>query len=400
MKTLMATVRRRLGPVTVIVLAAIWTAWLGFRTQVMGDYPTDFAPAMNALLSGHVGAFVQRLPTNGDGGALPLYAPAALLGKLLSGSQHAIFHFGALACLLALGALGLYLARGMRAAGRPAAERAAVIGLCVLAPAMLDVILYGHPEETLGVALCVGAVLLASEEHITLAGLALGLALVNKPWGVLAVIPVVLAAPRGRARLCLLAGAIAAGWIAAIYIVDPSHFRRIALVASGSDVAFPGDVWWPLARLQASPGVAAAYYPPALVAAHARELVVLLALPISLPLALRHDRSPASPLALLALLFLTRCMLDPSNHVYYQLPLVVAIAAYECRCRRMPVAALLATAGFWVVFHPIPTVAGLNLQYAMYLAVALPLLAYLTPPATGIGWSRLMPARAGRPREA
>jgi hypothetical protein len=400
MKTLMATARRRFGPVTVIVLAAIWTAWLGFRTQVMGDYPMDFAPAMNALLSGHVGAFVQQLPTNGDGGALPLYAPAALLGKLLSGSQHAIFRFGALACLLALGALGLYLARGMRVAGRPAAERAVVIGVCVLAPALLDVILYGHPEEALGAALCVGAVLLAGEEHVTLAGLALGLALVNKPWGVLAVIPVVLAAPRGRTRLCLVAGAIAAGWIAGIYVVDPSHFRRIALVASGSEVAFPGDLWWPLSRLQATPGVGAAYFPPALVAAHARELVVLLALPISLPLALRRDRSPESPLALLALLFLARCMLDPSNHVYYQLPLVIAIAAYECRCQRMPVVALLAIAGFWVVFHPISTVAGLNLQYATYLAVSLPLLVYLIPPATGTGWSRLIPARAGRPWEA
>jgi hypothetical protein len=275
-----------------------------------------------------------------------------------------------------------------------------VIGVCVLAPALLDVILYGHPEEALGAALCVGAVLLAGEEHVTLAGLALGLALVNKPWGVLAVIPVVLAAPRGRTRLCLVAGAIAAGWIAGIYVVDPSHFRRIALVASGSEVAFPGDLWWPLSRLQATPGVGAAYFPPALVAAHARELVVLLALPISLPLALRRDRSPESPLALLALLFLARCMLDPSNHVYYQLPLVIAIAAYECRCQRMPVVALLAIAGFWVVFHPISTVAGLNLQYATYLAVSLPLLVYLIPPATGTGWSRLIPARAGRPWEA
>ena len=34
----------------VVVLGAVWVAWLGFRTQVMGDYRNWFAPSTNALI--------------------------------------------------------------------------------------------------------------------------------------------------------------------------------------------------------------------------------------------------------------------------------------------------------------------------------------------------------------
>jgi hypothetical protein len=86
-------------------------------------------------------------------------------------------------------------------------------------------------------------------------------------------------------------------------------------------------------------------------------------------------RSIEASLALLALLFLLRCLLDPSNHVYYQVPFVLAAAAWESRRRGVPVVALLGLAGFAAVFHTLAGTGSLALQFAGYLAVALPLVA-------------------------
>src|SRR5947209_1628725 len=147
---------------TLILLGAIWVAWLGFRPQVMGDYPRLFAPSMNALLTGHVGVFFANSPTDGAGGSVLLRAPFALIGKDLVGSQHAIFRFGALGfVLLSLGP-ALWLAREMRLAGRSALARGVLIAVFLLTPAVLGAILYGHPEEPLGASLCIAAVLLAA----------------------------------------------------------------------------------------------------------------------------------------------------------------------------------------------------------------------------------------------
>lgn len=152
-----------------VALVSVWLAWLGFRTQTPGDYAPDYASAMNALLAGHPGAFFAHLPTNGAGGSLLLRAPAAMLGQATLGSQLAIFRFGAFFCVFVAGLLGLELARAVRPTEWRRLTQATVGGLCVLAPALLDAILFGHPEEPLGAALCVGAVLLAGRQRTALA---------------------------------------------------------------------------------------------------------------------------------------------------------------------------------------------------------------------------------------
>ena len=47
-------------------------------------------------------------------------------------------------------------------------------------------------------------------------------------------------------------------------------------------------------------------------------------------------------LALLALLLLMRCVLDPGDHIYYHVPLVLALAAWEIETRGWPLLALWA----------------------------------------------------------
>jgi hypothetical protein len=129
--------------------------------------------------------------------------------------------------------------------------------------------------------------------------------------------------------------------------------------------------------------VTPAYFAPRIVSDHARELTVLLIIPLSVPLARRSGRSTEDCLALLALLFLIRCMLDPSNHVYYQVPFVVTLLAWEARTTGIPILALLATAAFWFIFHTVSGTGSLTAQYVAYLVVTLPLAAILLRPALG-----------------
>jgi len=264
----------------------------------------------------------------------------------------------------------------MRRRGAPLIGRAALVGLLVAAPLLLGDVLFGHPEEALGAALCVVSVLLAAERRPALAGLALGLAVVNKPWGAIAAIPALLVLPRGgRVRFVACALAAALPWLAASALVASSAFSRE--LGAVWPVAHPVDVWWPLAAPTIAPGGMHVWFAPAFLAKHGRELIVLVPLAATLALAPFGERTLERSLALLALAFLIRCLVDPSNHIYYQLPFVVALAAYEARTRSAPVLALLATALMWFVFHTISGIAGLEVQFLSYMAVALPLLAIL-----------------------
>jgi hypothetical protein len=355
-----------------IVFAAVWVAWLGFRPQVMGDYRNWFAPSTNALLSGHLGAFFARLPTDGAGGSVLLRAPFSWIGKELVGDQRAIFRFGALFCILATASVAVAMP-GVRAVGRPGLARGTLIGLFLLTPALLDAVFYGHPEEPLGAALCIGTVLLAGDGRSELSGALLGLAIINKPWGVLAILPALLAARDHRPRLLAVAALIAGGWTLATYLGSPSNFHHSVLTSSSAVVAHPQDLWWPLAHAGTTPW----YAPPAFISDHARMLTVLLALPLAVPIVRRRERTVDDALALLALLFLLRCVLDPSNHVYYQVPFVLTFGAWEARTRGVPLLSLASLVGFWFIFHTVSGTGSLTAQYVAYIALVLPLVWYL-----------------------
>src|SRR5207245_9613462 len=116
-----------------------------------------------------------------------------------------------------------------------------------------------------------------------------------------------------RVRLLAIAGAVAGAWTAAGYLANPVNFSRELHAASIPLVAHPVDLWWLLAHLRRAPGVTPASLPPKLVSSYARELAVLLAFPLSLVLARRRGRTTEDWLALLALCFLLRCMVDLTN---------------------------------------------------------------------------------------
>ena len=76
--------------------------------------------------------------------------------------------------------------------------------------------------------------------------------------------------------------------------------------------------------------------PPEWLSPLTHPLIALLVVPLSLLWARVHRAMPRfggeNVLLLLALLFLLRCVLDPWNAVYYELPFVLALLSWEVLC--------------------------------------------------------------------
>jgi hypothetical protein len=382
--------------VAVALAGSVAVAFNGFRPTTIGDYPKLFAHPMDALLAGHGHAFLTTLPPDGAGGSVLLRAPFALVAKLVAGDQLAIYRFGAAACLIAGGLVGCWLARIAADHGRAWYDQLAVVAIAVVAPAVLRTVFYGHPEEVLGASLCIAAVLCAARGRPGLAGAALGAAIVNKPWGLLAAPSVLLALPRGHGRAIAVAAGIAAAWGLAIAITSPQGLARTVSGAGGAAVANPDELWWPLARLGtrtissplwlqlAGRGSTSRMFVPSLIGSWAHLATLVLAGAAAIPLLrVRGRGAPASAaacMALLALVFLLRCLLDPADFIYYQLPFVLALAAWEALSERTPVLSAGAIAALWLVFNRTYSTSN---EYYSYLAITLPTLAVLCVPASG-----------------
>jgi hypothetical protein len=380
-------------------------AWLGLYGFTWSDYETEAKPAFDALTHGHVLEFVRLAPAYG--GSLVERAPFALLPGLWGGGQLAVYRIVALPCLLAAAVLGVWLVAQMRAAGAPALWRAVTLGVCVANPLTLRALELGHPEELLGGALCVAAVLLAARERPLWAGLALGLAIANKEWALLAVGPVLLAlAPRPGAWrwrpviLCsVCAGAAAAIVLAPLALVAPSGFAgaRGAAVPQ-QEIFLPWQVWWFFGapnHVAASTSLAGAFPLNAAWSTHpewrltppwltglTHPLIIVVGVGLAGAVWLQRLRRQGSgalgerdALLLLALVMLVRCVLDTWDTTYYMLPFIFALLAREVRgdSARPPVLALSSTVLAWVSFQWLPFHVPPDAQAILFLAWTLPL---------------------------
>jgi hypothetical protein len=373
-------------------LAAAGTAtmaWLGLYGFAWSDYDTEARPAFAALTHGHVLEFLRLAPAYG--GSLVERAPFALLPGLWGGGQLAVYRMVALPCLVAAAVLGVWLVAQMRVAGRPTLWRAVALGVCVANPLTLRALELGHPEELLGGALCVAAVLLAARERPLWAGLALGLAIANKEWALLAVGPVLIAlAPPPGARnwkpaiLCMgCAGAVATIVLAPLALVGSSGFvaSTRGAAAPPSAIFQPWQVFWFLGHHgpevrglfgEIKPGYRTA---PAWVGALSHPLIVAVSLPLTALAWRRSRRGQSDALALLALLLLLRCVLDTWDTVYYPIPFVLALLVWESlgQQRRPAMLALSSTVLAWVSFQWLPAHVSADAQAAFFLAWTAPL---------------------------
>jgi hypothetical protein len=170
------------------LLGTVTMVWMGLIGFAWTDYEVEVLPSYQALVHGHLSAFLRLVPAYG--GSLIERAPFALLPGLWSGGDLAVYRSVALPCLLAAAALGVYLVAYMRGSGHSTLARAVALGICVANPITLRGLEFGHPEDLLGGCMCVAAVLLAARDRPLLAGLVLGLAIANKEWALLAAGPV------------------------------------------------------------------------------------------------------------------------------------------------------------------------------------------------------------------
>ena len=97
----------------------------------------------------------------------------------------------------------------------------------------------------------------------------------------------------------------------------------------------------------------------------------------------------------LALVLLLRCVLDTWDTIYYALPFILALLAWEVTGPpgRPPVMALGATVLVWISFRWLPAHVSPDAQAAAYLAWSLPLAAWMA-------MRLITPGAAGFPRRA
>jgi len=349
------------------------------------DYETEVAPAFSALDHGHLLAFLERSPIYA--GSLLLRAPAVLAARLLSPSPLLAYRAGSLLCALALAAAAVVVFR--RALSRGATPWAALLGCWLVAatPMLVAVLESGHPEEALGAALVVGALLAALDGRTLAAGALLGAAIANKEWALVVVGPTLLALAWSEGWRAVCRCAVAAGATAAA-LLGPALVANGGLAGTAGSLAVapgpllhPWSAFWPLGSAVAH-GPARARIAPAWASHLSHPLVVAAAAALSL-VALRRrpkDRLELERrvLALAALCLLERCLLDTWALYYYYLPFLVVVAVWELHRhpRRAPLLALANAALLWLSVQLEPWI-GPNLQAALVICTAAPTAAVL-----------------------
>ena len=298
--------------------------------QRLNDFYGEAWPAYRLLFHGRFVAFLRRSPAYG--GSLLLRAPYALLASALGASPQVVYAATAIPCLLTPALLAGHMAAARRVESAPSAgprssRSLRPVDLFIISPPVMIAIVEGHPEEALGAVLCVLAVLLACRGSGRAAGLALGIALINKSWAIVAVPLVVALLPadqrlRGIVTLLATAGAV---------MVPDTLLRAASLASAGTSLGAQNSgiflipqLWWWFGRKSWL----------------VREAHILLVLTDWLVTVVwwyarahssRRIPNVAQALAMLALVLFLRAALDPWDNAYYLAPFMLAVAVYEDR---------------------------------------------------------------------
>jgi hypothetical protein len=385
-----------LGAVAAVAASAAvaWSSPLGIDYAGPDCAPEvcdDAAPSIEALAEGDLDGFFASQPPMGSFSLVLRTPPALIANALGGGGDLAAYRLGVFVCVLAAGLLAVLLAATMARRGRPWTAWALVPAACVVSPLTYQAAWYGHPEEVLGAALVVAAVLAAGSGRWLLAGLAIGCAVATKQWAALAVLPVLIAAPPGTRMRLAAAGTVAlAALTVPLAAGDPGRFRaaqeNVSVAAEYTNTITATNIWWPVASESSGRGldhdgesaILTQYSLDPGFGRLARFIVIGLALALTLLYARRRaGASPEEVLQLVALLFLLRCMLDPLTFSYHHTPFLVALVSYEALRRRLPVLSAFAIGALLLMDEVVAPSGDPALINAAYLAWTLPLAATL-----------------------
>lgn len=355
-----------MGSALVALLAALCALIASAIAYDTVDYAFDAGPAIAAMVHLDVHGFFASEPQMGSFSLLLRWPFAALAGSG-RGALLPQYRFGVFACLFVSAMAGLLLARQMRYRGRGDAAIAITLLLWLLNPAARQAINIGHPEEILGGALCVVALLAATCDRPRASGASLGLALATKQWALAAVPATLIGSWRDRFKVGAVAAAVWLPLEVPLVIGNFAAYERVGRF--GVTVGAPSGVWWPLT------GVLSA----SVIDAVARPLVLVAALVVSI-LAWRRDgaRGPERALGVLALVLLLRALLDPTGNEYFAVPFLMALLAFEgLTGSGLPIVSIVSATMLAITFDWLRLSSTSTITNLVYLAWALPVAGYL-----------------------
>jgi hypothetical protein len=345
----------------------------------LNDFYKEAWPSYRALDRGDLGAFISHAPAYI--GSLVLRAPFVLLSRALGGDRHAAYYASALPCLVVAAAFGGWLTqvRPDAAVRGRALSRMAPLLLVLFGPFTWIALEFGHPEDILGSALCVAAVVLAVDGRLEWSGVFLALAVVNKAWALIAVPVAIAVLPTRREQVRALAVTLIVGGLGAAALVLTHHASALSFGAAGDKVgAVKGGV------LFAPPELLWFFGRFSWIAEQAHVLIIVVAAVVAgiWWLTRRPPAGSATPvgeaLLLLALVSLLRAALDPIDNLYYHLPFLFALIAWEVLSARTLWRSLAVTVVFTIVVSGdfLPKHAD-DFLAILYAAMVLPILAWL-----------------------
>jgi Gpi18-like mannosyltransferase len=312
--------------------------------------------------------------------SIVLRAPVVAVADALGAGLRGDYQLGSLACMLPVAVVALVVTRQARARRQPFyATLAFVVIFCAAGP-VFRALAFGHPEEPLIGALAVATILAAAAARPGLALLLLSLATATKPTAILAAAPAFIALPAERRgelirRIAPALGVVVVALVAGALVVKS---KTLELLDTGKQVRYP-SVWYPFGMHKSHVvfdgvewRVVTERTLPAWFGKVTHVVILLLIVPASFLQARFGRQTLAAAMALLALLMLLRCVLDPVSNVYYHVPFVMALAAWELLDRPgLPVVTIFGATALYVTLYGGPS-NGMSLPTAniLYLAVA------------------------------
>lgn len=371
----------------VLLLAA-----MTLLTPAFTDYESETEPAVQALIHGHVGAGLPKLPIYG--GSVLAETPLAWLVHLFGGGDLAIYRAVAVPGALGVVWCATLAARWMREAGQRRRNQMAALGAIALSPCLSMAWIPGHPEELLVTAVAVAGLLLVarggSRDTIT-GGVLMGLAAAGKQWALL-LLPLGLAcSPSGRQaiRFCVSAGVAAVLLTLPVLLPQISFYTTAAKTSGGGGIFTIGNLWWwtgdpnpnynggtfgessRAKTFEAFTTDNSARLGPHFVEAHAQQLIVVLSVVLAAawwwrvgrtlnaapsPGETRGADGAAGRLRVTSILMIAgaimfwRAFADPWYQAYYLAPALTFIVLADARRGRLPVTGLVAWAVIWLMY--------------------------------------------------
>lgn len=388
-----------------VALAAALVVIVAVRSTGLADYPRDAGPSILAGAHGDLAGFFAHQAAMGP---LSLYlrVPFAALGVAFGDGSVGVYRWASLPCLIALGAVAVWLARTVAHRGGGRLAQIVILAVVILGPLVDSALYWGHPEEILTAALGTAALLAALEERVLATGLLVGLAIASKQWAVIVLIPALLLLRGDRVRAAVIAGATALLSSVPMMIGNFAAFRHVYHYVSAPQPIVTVFTWlYPFSRsgpvhISDINGTRPAFIAHQILpveTALSHPLIVLIGLGLPVLVWWRAGGRPTrrEVLTALALALLLRCVFDPGSAAYYHLPLLLVLVTVDAwEGRSLPTLSLSATALAFVVLDRAPEYLAPAVTNGLYIAASAVVAGLLVRELRIAGRPRLMPSRA------